>query len=229
MAVKSSKNILFSYRPGLSVFHRLPAWLKITAMFILQSIAFLLPLHICLLLIAITVLAAFSAGFCIKEQLQDLKPCIYYALLLWTTGILTEISIQGTDTAFTKNLFYPMPADIVLCIRLVLALQFASLFFHTTSSLALRQGLAAIETTIRSILPVSKVPAFTEIFSFFLMFIPMVFNIWDKIDFAWKARGGKNSIRRISILIPVLISLSAYEVCQISKAIRNRQYRKQAG
>jgi hypothetical protein len=49
-----------------------------------------------------------------------------------------------------------------------------------------------------------------------------VFELWQKIDCAWTARGGKNGVAKIKTLTPVLIALSFYEAAAKARAIAAR-------
>jgi len=231
MAITSSDTVvLFRYKGGSSFFHRLPAWCKILLVFISSAMVFLLPSQIALLFSLFFFLTAVHTGFTLKEQITDLIPVFYYTLLLYAVTLGGHIYeylnvLRPVDERSMPLLLYvlsPAPQDIRLCIRLVLVFQLTSFLFRTTTSLALMQGIGQIEICIRKILPVSKKPEFAELFSFFLLFIPRILEIWNSIEYAWKARRGKNGIKKILILTPVLISLCMHSAWQTSRAVRNR-------
>ena len=132
-------------------------------------------------------------GFSFLEQLRDLKPILPYCLLL----VKTETDIK--DLTF-------------LILKLVCLMQISSLFFNTTSSLQLKEAL-------EKILPFKV----ALLFSLFLFFIPTLFSIWTKLDYSWKARGGKKGLLKIFKLFPIFISESLYKGQKLMYALQNRQ------
>jgi len=223
MAVDSAKTLIFRYKQGSSFLYRLPSWFKILFIFTAGCTAFLLPLNICLAGIAAASVLSFYSGFSMQDQAATGIPVLYYAILLWFAGCITKLTAMYPHIQMSAALFLPETNDILLCIRVFFSLLVTSLFFRTTTPLSLRTGIGQIEHAVRSILPVSKQNSFTESFSFFMLFIPRVLDIWNSIEYAWKARGGKNGIRKIRILIPVLLSLCLHQVWTTSRAVRSRQ------
>ena len=141
------------------------------------------------------------AGFSFKQQLYDLKPVAGYALLLLCAHALSEA--LGT------------PSDIgalgAFVLKLICAVQTTSLFFNTTTSLELKQAL-------EKILPKTAAISFT----LFLVFIPLLFSVWAQAQRAWKARAGKNGIKKLFVLLPVFISLSFYKAQNLFYSLQNR-------
>ena len=86
-------------------------------------------------------------------------------------------------------------------------MQSASLVFKTSTSLELREGIFKIEKLVRKILHLKNKATFTDTFSMFLNFIPLVSKIWEQSKKAWLARGGKNFVKMYLALLPVLFSV----------------------
>ncbi|MCR5290964.1 MAG: hypothetical protein K6E51_13310 [Treponema sp.] len=214
MAVKNKKTdstvFLFQYKTGNTFMHKLPAWIKIVLLFIFGTVFFFISPYACIILMVLLTVYTLNIGISLQEQLHCLKPVAYYAILLYTVSLMNKMVI-------------PQKQDIVLCIRLTVALQTTSLIFFTTSPLELRSGIECIETAIRKSLPVSKKAQFSELFSFFLLFLPMVIKTWQQLEYSWKARGGKNTPRKILVLFPILLSLCMHKVWTTERAVRNRE------
>ncbi|MCK9169783.1 MAG: energy-coupling factor transporter transmembrane protein EcfT [Treponema sp.] len=217
------KITLFSYTYGSSVLHRLDARIKLLFIFLAGYGAFYLPPAACTVCIAAVFITAAASGFTFKDQLIQLKPAVYYVLLLYTVSL---ISSYTGHTPFPL-VFIPRTADILLSLRLVLAVLVTGLLYRTTSPLALRTALEQIEDACRRFFHLRspdyrKIPPFSEIFSLLLVFIPQVFDVWEEVHRAWKARNGRNGIRMLSVLFPVFISVCMKRSYLTSLALRNR-------
>ena len=131
----------------------------------------------------------------------------------------------------------PRPDFLLLVMRLFLIVQLSALLFRTTTTLEIRNGLSLIEICIRRFLwliffrqnkdsksgsPVIK-PRFAQIIALFAGFIPELFETWNQIDTAWRARGGKNGLKKIRTLVYVLISLSMDKAARKARAIAARE------
>ena len=226
MALKSDSDIvLFQYKDGTSIFHRLPSWIKILLLVVVGYAVFMAPVTVCATLIPIVVIIAFFCNFRIEEQLADIKPAAYYAVLLYVITLGTNIAVDISSTekiAVNTSFFLPQHSDIRLVLRLVLTLQISSLLFRTTTPFALRSGISEIEGCIRKIFHLSEQNNFSQFFSIFLLFIPRVFSVWHAAEKTWKARGGKSTIRKITILFPLLISVCIHKAWQTERALENR-------
>ncbi len=192
---------LFSYRPGKSAFHAMPAVLKVPLLFLLPATVFFLPLFYCLAWIACNAAAGFYAGFGLRRQLHDLKPVFYYGVLLAFVQLASFVF--GGETS-VKPL-------VELLIKLICAVQITALFFSTTTQLELKQAL-------ETILPAKAALLFT----LFLMFIPLLFSVWAQLELSWEARAGKNSPKKIFVLLPVFISCALFKARSVFYAIGSR-------
>lgn len=87
---------LFSYKPGKSFLHKTSAWAKLLFIPVINILFLLLPPYFaCGLVVAQFVLAC-SLRFSFKEQYSDLRPVIYYAVLLYGFKlILWAMSLAG--------------------------------------------------------------------------------------------------------------------------------------
>ena len=192
---------LFSYRGGNSLLHRAPALLKLCLLLLLPTAAFFLPFKWCLPYILLNIAASSYAGFSPVRQLKDLKPILYYAVFLAFTQAVAYITGGGGSVK-------PL---ILLILRLICALQITSLFFCTTTSLELKQALEKILPKKISLL-----------FVLFLAFIPILFSVWAQTELSWKARAGKNSPKKLFVLLPVFISAAFFKAQNLFYSLQNR-------
>jgi energy-coupling factor transporter transmembrane protein EcfT len=212
--------VIFRYKPGKSFLHKAPAWIKLALLFPLSAVTLYIPLAVSGALIACMCVAAFLCGFSVREQLADLKAAWYYAVFLYILAVITNWTIAQS---FTPQLLVPGIDWLTGSVHLVLMLQISGLLFRTTTSLALKDGIDAIERVIRGGLRLSPDTRFAKSVALFIGFIPAVFELWQKIERAWIARGGKNGITKIKVLVPVLISLSFYAAAAKARALAARE------
>lgn len=194
---------LFSYRADTGFMHKIPPVIKLIFLPALStSLFFLAPLY-CLLYCFSFILISSAAGFPLLQQLKDLRFVLPYALLLCIAYILSIVNGEKGDAAYF----------VLVILRVTGAMQTASVFFNTTTSFQLKQGL-------EKLLP-KKLCIF---FILFLFFIPMLFSIWAQLDFAWKARGCKNTPAKFFKLLPLLISSGFYRAQKTAYSLQNKSY-----
>jgi biotin transport system permease protein len=215
---------LFCYKNGSSPLHRLDARIKLFLIFTAGYVSFLLAPVPCTACLAAAFIISAVSGFTIREQLTQLKPAAYYALLLYTVSFVSSLTRHVPFPA----LLIPRTSDMVLSLHLALAVQITGLLYRTTSPLALRRAFEQIENALCSIFRIqfsvhSTIPRFSEIFSLLLVFIPQVFDVWQEVYRAWKARNGKGGIRMLSALFPVFISVCMKRSYFTSLALQNRR------
>ena len=142
---------------------------------------------------------------------------IYGLFLLFLRSNFKEsLSVQ-----FTSAL---VPAAEYLY-RLALIFLAGTVFYETTSPAEIRRLLAGSAHRAH---PVSVLFAgLPELFSLTLGFIPRIFILWQDLDRAWRSRAGTGrSIpavwRRITHLVPALVSLALARAADTERALRNR-------
>jgi len=214
------RTVSFRYKTGSGFLYRLPPAVKILLILPLSVSGLLFPPEVSLAFIAAAALAAFLHKFSVKEQLADIKPALYYFVFLYVLQFLT-----------VRRSFIPPKtlADDIL--RLLLVMQISGLLFRTTSPAALKDGMELIERKIRAALRrlpflrtgiIKEKPRFAVIFALFLSFIPVIFEAWNSIELAWTSRGGRNNIKKIKTLLPVLFYLSFNEAREKTRALAAR-------
>jgi biotin transport system permease protein/energy-coupling factor transport system permease protein len=163
------------------------------------------PLWLCAGIIS-AVFVSFICGLSLRDQLTDLKPALYYTLLMYVLSVFSNFidnfRLIPVDQFFTILILRDEYLRISL--RLVLVVQISALLFRTTSSLEIREVVRL------------------EIISLFLCFIPEIFKTWTSINLAWKSRGGKEGFNKIKTLSFILISLSFEKAALKAKALEAR-------
>lgn len=201
----------FSYKPGNSPVHKIPAWIKIIIIPALNILVFNLPWYFSAGFVIFQFILCCCLKFSLKEQFADLKPVLWYGVLLFLFDFISHKKIYfDLNTAF-------------LLLKLFGIMQSASLMFKTSTSLEIRNGIGQIEGVIRKILHLKKKNTLTNTISLFVCFIPAVFKIWEQSKKAWIARGGKKNLKMISTLLPVLFSVGMKQAYNRARAISVRE------
>ena len=221
---------MFTYKSGNSLLHKTPAWVKLIIIPFLNIVVFLTPWQAVLTLVILQFIAGFLLAFSFKEQVSDVKPVIFYAVILFSFRFITmgvqEFAVSKLiDLNFIKNLFIKTFDDkeiLMLLLKLFCVMQGASLLFRTSTSLQLREGLASIEHSIRKVLPVSKKNKISNTVSMFVCFIPMVNELWLQSKKAWFARGGKRGIKMYKNLLTVIFSVGMKKAYNTARAVAIR-------
>jgi len=220
MAVK-----LFCYRRGNSVLHKIPALIKILFMIvfcvtcftggqmetteeILQKSVFFQLLYcscICILL--------FFLGKGKLSTVLQMKWILWFGLFVtvfkiypdWKNGLLS-------GGLYTVRFFFASFA--------------CQLIFETTSSLEIREAFEAVHKAVCRILPFMKKFNLAFVISLAVTFIPEVFEKWNTVRLASRARKGKEKrffatiLAELTALLSVLLGLAEIK----RKAILNRGF-----
>ena len=235
----------FSYKSGNSLLHRCPAWIKILVLPVVSVAVFELPPVCAAALLLAQVVISFCLHFTVREQLSDLRAVLYYAaMLLFVKGIaFIAEAMAAVDTPTHTFAFSELLETAVMLLKLLCVMQTASLVFKTSTSLQLREGLEKIELSIRKVFRVRRSPRNKDassasgapsmstrdsapvagVIALFVCFIPQVSKNWQQVKRAWKARGGKSSIRMYIVLLPVLFSVGMKQAYTTARAISIRK------
>lgn len=234
-----TQNTAFSYKQGSSFLHRCPAWVKILLLPLISLSIFYLPPYFALALIALQTLVSFLLHFTVREQARDLKAVFYYAVFLIFVKIIGSLAASisaGTLAAFDPAVF---PQAILtflvseketwlLLLKLFCIIQTASLIFKTSTSLQIREGLEVMELAVRRRLHLKPLvdgrpnAPVAQAVSLFICFIPQVSKNWQQAERAWKARGGRKSLRMFIVLLPVFFSVGMKQAYNSARAISAR-------
>jgi len=199
-------NMIFKYKTIKGPLHKIPALLKLLLLLPLSFFCMSLPSLWLGTGIIFCVIVSFICGLSFQEQLTDLKPAFYYALLMYILSVFSNLTDNFRLIPFNESVkaLIPRHEYLRITLRLALIVQISALVFRTTSALEIREAVRL------------------EIISVFLCFIPEIFKIWTSVNHAWKARRGKDGLLKIKIVIFVLISLCFEKAALKAKAIEAR-------
>jgi biotin transport system permease protein len=199
-------NTVFKYKTIKGPLHKVPAIIKLLLLLPLSFICMSLsPFRLGTGIIS-CVIVSFICGLSLQEQLTDLKPAFYYAVLMYVLCVFTNF-IDNFKLTPVKELYIMLIPNfeyLRITLRLALIVQISALVFRTTSVLEIREAVKS------------------EIITIFLCFIPEIFKIWNSVNLAWKVRGGKDGIIKIKTVIFVLISLCFEKAALKAKALEAR-------
>jgi len=199
-------NAVFRYKTIKGPLHKVPAEIKLLLLIPLSFICMSLPPIWLAAGIILCIPASFAFGLSLQDQLTDARPAIYYAVLMYFLSAFSNIFDNFKAAPFNElaAALIPRYEYLRITLRLMLVVQISALVFRTTSSLEIREAVRL------------------EIISLFLCFIPEIFKIWAAVNLAWKARGGKEGLLKIRIVVFVLISLCFEKAALKAKAAEAR-------
>jgi biotin transport system permease protein/energy-coupling factor transport system permease protein len=221
--------VLFRYKSGTSLLHRLPAIIKILLLIPLAIIIMRVNSTVSLLFIVVLTTITFLCGWTLKEVWTDIKPAAFYGIFLYELNIIGNVIDGLKQNIITHTVLIPNRAYIAYLIKLIGLLQISALLFRTSTSIAIKDALCSLERAIRLYIKkyiAKQIPLttkFADSIALTLNFIPDIFEQFSKIDLAYRARGGKNGIKKIKIIIPALLSLSLHRASIKARAIAARE------
>ncbi len=217
---------LFSYQKGTSPMHRIPALVKIIFLLIFSifvcynkgqasALAFYIKNASC---IFIALLIFFIASPSVKTLLA-LHPVLFLGFLVTLFKTFDFITFTFSKEGLIEGLLYTL--------RFLLTSLVASVVFKTTSSIQIKDALEQVQNCLAKILPVIKKINPALLLSLTINFIPMIFDTWNKIELAAKARSPKKRFSLFKIRIfyaefSALFSCLLYKAEITRKALLNR-------
>jgi biotin transport system permease protein/energy-coupling factor transport system permease protein len=240
MLAMKERTMLFRYKRGSSICHRLPALIKFVLMLCAAITVMFLPLlGVCAGIIFMVILASFC-GFTVREQCADIKPACYYAFFLFIVNITANLYTGGAINSGAINngtanrdwlhIITPRADYVLYAVRLCLVMQLSALLFRTTTSIEIKETLCAIETGVRT--AIRALPAAPKIApdaklgkqaALMISFIPALFELWEKLNRAYRARGSRGGFAKYRILLTALFALSFHYAAEKAKALAARE------
>jgi biotin transport system permease protein/energy-coupling factor transport system permease protein len=190
---------VFKYKTIKGPLHKWPALLKLFLLLPLSILCMSLSSLYLGIGIFLAVITAFLCRFSLREQLTDFKPAVFYAMLMYSLSVFSNLFENFSITALIPNHDY-----LRIALRLTLIVQLSALLFRTTSTLEIKEAVKL------------------NIFSLFLCFIPEIFQTWTNINLTWKARGGRQGVKKLQMLVFVLISICFEKAALKAKALEAR-------
>ena len=219
-------SVFFRFKNGSTFLHRMGSVKKLLLMVLLSLLSFYVPPFFAVFLyFALILFSAVYLKFSFSEIFTDSIPCIIYAATLYAVCLLSNFTVlckgEIQEVFFKKLIFILTPEKkfFSMSIHLFLSVEVTSVFYRTTSPHSFNQAFRKIENfvTKKNQTPVADCLAFT------INFIPRIARLWTCLDNAWKARGGKKNVRRISKLTPTLFKTAMSDAYKKSLARMNRE------
>ncbi|MCL2129293.1 MAG: CbiQ family ECF transporter T component [Treponema sp.] len=187
----------WSYKKSFSIIHKLPAGFKMGFLLILSLSAFIpgssFRSIILLSIIAIVlILLSLMAKLSPFSLFRGSRPLI---LIIFAVFLFSGLNFSPFEIK-TDGLI----DTVIFCIRIGLSFAAGSLLFSVTTAGEIRKSLSKLE----SFLHLGKFNLGLSI-SLMLAFLPSFFVIWEDLNLAWKSRCGKNSLKRLVKLTPLLV------------------------
>jgi energy-coupling factor transporter transmembrane protein EcfT len=225
--------LTFQYRRRTGILYRLPAGAKLAALFSAVLVIMTLPVQALAVSAAAAVLLPFLAGWTADEFCVDARPALFYALPVYTAGLVNALLAPPAAAAFDMRVFLPDINTLRSVFRHVSVSLFAALVFRTTTSIEVKETLCGVELKLRALvkkrfrglrIDAAEAPLATAL-ALTLSFIPETAARWNNLTRAWRARGGRGGrggIQKMRVLLFSLITLSFYAAAQKAKALSAR-------
>jgi biotin transport system permease protein len=204
----------WSYRKGSTLLHRLPAGFKLAFLFLLSLAAFFpgsearsLVILSCIALILIVL--SFVAGIGPLALLRGSGPLLFVVLAVFL--------IQGVEISPLGFNLEGLWESVIFCVRIGTAFSAGTLLFSVTTTGEIKKSLSHLEAA----LGLEKLKL-SLCLSLMLGFLPRFFETWEDLNLAWKSRGGKNSLKRLITLIPLVIEKMMVKAAEIALALESR-------
>ena len=220
--IESSSQTAFSYKAGSSIIHCCPAWIKILILPIVSVVFFKAPAFVSAVMLAVVFVVELGLKFSLKEIFSDLKLFFYYAIILLVVRAIVFVAGNSDEGFSFATFFVEQKETLLMLLRLLCMLQLTALIFRTSSSLQLREGFEKIELAVRKIFHLKRATPVANALALFTSFIPLVAKNWNQSKRAWKARGGKNSIKMYVTLLPVFFSVGMKQAYSTARAVSIR-------
>jgi energy-coupling factor transporter transmembrane protein EcfT len=214
---------LFSYQKGASFIHKANACVKLC---VFLALSFSLPFaasHAGFDFFAATVvffaLLSRACGFGFAFQLRETKPFLLYFVFLYavkTAPALFLLYKRGFFAGEALGVLCPGKDFCAAFFSTMILVQGSLLFYKTTTGIELKDALETVEKRLTG-----KIK-FSRAFAVYLSFVPQVFEAWNRLERAWRARRGKNGVLKAAALVPALFSLCFSAAWQKARALAAR-------
>jgi biotin transport system permease protein len=184
-----TRSIPFYYRAGKTALHRAPAGLKLLAVMILSTAAYV-SIYGLAAAIALILAASIAARIPPWELLRGSLMLAVMSLCVMLLNIQTPV------------------AGLITVLRIFVPFTAAALLFAVTTMRELRLSLGTLETRIINFFAGRARPRraafFSLAISLMLGFIPRFFELWETANLACDARIAKRGPRRLLLLVPLV-------------------------
>ena len=227
--------LIGQYIPAESFLHRLDPRTKLLSMFIIVIAVFTVkqPYEFVMLLV-LTCAAYYLSGLQFMHLYRGMRPLlwlIYFTLILHI--LLNKQGELWLDLNILSIYSQGVIQGLLIGFRLFVILFFSTLLTLTTAPLTLTEGMEALMSPFKKLLPVHEIALMLTIS---IRFIPTILRETDKLIKAQTARGGsigKGSIFKriphvIALMVPLLV-MSFKRAEDLATAMEARGYRGSEG
>ena len=204
----------WSFRKGATPLHRLPAGFKL-AFLLLLSLAAFFPGTEFLSLVVLSCIALFLIMLSLIAKigpwtlLQGSGPLFFLIL-----AVFLFQSIDIFPFGFKPEGLWE---SLIFCIRIGTAFAAGSLLFAVTTVGEIRKSFSRLESALH----LEKLKLGLS-FSLMLGFLPKFFAIWEDVNLAYTSRGGKRSLSRLVVLIPLVVERMMVKAGETAMALEAR-------
>ncbi|MDR1212325.1 MAG: energy-coupling factor transporter transmembrane protein EcfT [Spirochaetaceae bacterium] len=214
----------FSYKNRTSPLHALSPGVKLVFLLAISSAVFILGFAALIPGIPLILALAAIAGVGIAELLRGSRMLFISALLVLALRSLNVSAPYFSAEGFIEGLRFAL--SLLFCFAS------ASLFFSVSSLSGILASLSRAELFIRSffsrLFRVKETkpayPFLSLAISLMLGFIPRFFSLWNQMETAYTARGGRGGIEKLKRLIPPGTEAMLDAAAETEKALEARGF-----
>jgi energy-coupling factor transporter transmembrane protein EcfT len=220
----------YSYRPGNSILHRLPAWIKLLALLLMSTAAFIAGFPALAAALVVIVAGAVASGVRPWELLRGFKNLFIMILLIFFLRSVAYDPFRFDREGCMEALRF---AGVIL-----VSFTAASLLFSVTTMGELNESLGAIEKALcrplvlllrkgespwaRRLAYRLERPRFSLGISLMLGFLPRFFEVWESVTLAYQARSGKKGLSLMLTVIPLVMERMIGKAAETAAALESR-------
>jgi biotin transport system permease protein len=223
----------YTYRPGLSFLHRLPAWIKLLCLLLFSTAAFFAGFPALIAALALIIAGAAAAGIGPWELLRGFKNLFIMILLIFFLRSVAYDPFRFSREGCAEALRF---AGVIL-----VSFTAASLLFSVTTMGELNESLGEIEKALcRPLVLLLRKggspwarrlayracrlerPRLSLGISLMLGFLPRFFEVWESVTLAYRARSGKKGFSLMLTVIPLVIERMIGKAVETAAALESR-------
>ena len=209
--MKKYEEAPWAYRQGKGFLYNVPAGLKLILLLGLSIAVFFFGVYTLPLTALIIILFSLTAGILPWELLNGSRSILVLCLL-----IILFLSLEFPPLHLNSK---GLIEGVMLSLRMLLSFSIGALLFSTTTMGEIRASLSRLETFLH----LEKWRPSLGI-ALMLNFLLRFFEIWEQMDLAWKCRGGRNGISKISALFPLIIDRMMEKAGETAEALESRGF-----
>jgi energy-coupling factor transporter transmembrane protein EcfT len=202
----------WAYRKGKGFLYTIPTGIKLIFFLGLSLAIFIFDYSFLPIGIGIIILLSISAKIRPWELLKGSLPIVMLVM-----GITVFQALEINPLMLKQESLFD---GLVLGLRMILSFSAGALLFSVTTMCEIRRSLSSAEKFFH----LEKLRISLAI-SLMLGFIPRFFAIWEDTELAWKSRCGKNGIRKVITIVPIIMDRLMAKAAETAEALESRGIR----